>query len=185
MAGWFLRRRAEKLLQEQNDRVTTEEPAEEEAPAEAQAPQRGSPAAWRGLVEQRILEGIERGAFDNLAGAGKPQNLEEDAMVPEDMRMAYRLLRSNGLAPLWVQLNREIRDDIERLDRFRSHVAGRWHESNPIQQEHHRREHRARVRDINDRILHYNISAPSLHVHLPVLIMDDELAKFEQAITGA
>jgi DnaJ homolog subfamily C member 28 len=120
-----------------------------------------------------------------LRGAGKPLNLEEDAMVPEDLRMAFRLLRSNGLAPLWVQLNREIRDDIERLHRFQAFVASHWRESNPIQQEHHRREFAARVRDINDRILHYNISAPSLLVHLPMLIVDDELAKFDRATGGA
>ncbi len=182
MSESFLRKRAERLLEEQNKKAKTETANEEEQ--EAQAPQRGSPAAWRGLVEQRIQEGIENGAFDNLAGAGKPLNLEEDAMVPEDLRMAYRLLRSNGLAPLWVQVNREIRDDVERLARFRTFVAGRWRESNEVQQAHHRSEYAARVRDINDRILNYNITAPSLLVHFPMLIMADEMAKFEQAIMG-
>lgn len=184
MSGSFLRRRAERLLQEQQRRLEQakhEQAAESDDPAAAQTPQRASPGAWRGLVEQRIQEGIERGAFDNLAGAGKPLNLDEDAMVPEDMRMAFRLLRSNGLAPLWVQLNREIRDDIERLHRFRAFVTGRWHDSNALQREHHRRDFMARVRDINDRILHYNITAPSLLVHLPMLIMDDEVAKFDRA----
>ena len=182
MAGSFLRRHAARLLADKQAQQEADQSTDDEPTQEAAAPQGGSPKAWRGLVEQRIQEGIENGAFDNLAGAGKPQNLDEDAMVPEDMRMAFRLLRSNGLAPLWVQINREIRDDIERLERFRTYVAGRWHTSNEIQREHHRRDYAARVRDINDRILNYNITAPSLLVHFPMLIPAEEQAKFDQAV---
>ena len=51
------------------------------------------------LAEKRIAQAIERGEFDHLPGQGKPLDLEEDPMVPEDLRMAYRILRNAGYAP--------------------------------------------------------------------------------------
>ena len=179
----FLRRRAERRLAEIQQKPTVEEVAhsgEPEQPPAKQVRPRAGAAGWRSLVEQRIQDGIERGLFDNLPGAGKPLNLEEDALVPEDMRMAFRLLRSNGLAPLWVELNKEIRDDIERLERFRAHVQERVARTNAIQWEHRRREYIRRIEDINAKIVNYNILAPSAQVHLHALIMADELRKFDE-----
>jgi len=53
-------------------------------------------AAISFIAEQRIREALSRGDFDDLAGAGEPLNLEEDANVPEDLRMAYKLLKNGG-----------------------------------------------------------------------------------------
>lgn len=185
MGGSFWRRRTEvriRAAQQEHEQPRDERRDEEpRQKAEARPAQRGA-GSWRNLVEQRIQDGIERGLFDNLSGAGKPLNLDEDALVPEDMRMAFRLLRSNGLAPLWVELNKEIREDLQRLERFRAHVAERWDRANLIQLEHFRQQHAGRVRDINDKIVNYNILAPSSLVHFPTLIVDDEIAKFD-AIT--
>ncbi len=186
----FLRRRAEARIKSAFDNggleLSREKELHETSAAGQQTleqkparPAQHNVGAWRNLVEQRIQEGIEQGLFENLAGAGKPLNLDEDAFVPEDMRMAFRLLRSNGLAPLWVQLNKEIRDDIERLYRFRAHVHATWERSNPIQREHHRKDYIGRIGEINDKILNYNILAPSPQVHFVHLILDDELTKFD------
>src|SRR5918997_99132 len=140
----FLRRRADARLRSAEDEKASEG-TDEAVVGDAESSQRRAaprtPSGWRGLVEQRIQEGLERGMFDNLRGAGKPLNLDEDALVPEDMRMAFRLLRSNGLAPLWVELNKEIREDLQRLERFRAHVAERWDRANLIQLEHFRQQH--------------------------------------------
>ena len=174
----FLRRRADERIQQGLDMgelAPGDESPEQPKPARPQAAGAGG---WRSLVEQRIQDGMERGLFDNLHGAGKPLNLEDDALVPEDLRMAFRLLRSNGLAPLWVELNREIRDDIERLGRFRAYVRQRWEIIHQIQRDHYRKELVVRVREINGKILSYNMVAPSA-VHLGSLILDDELAKFD------
>src|SRR3712207_526290 len=110
MGQSFWRRRAEKRIEEARDKVQVVPDSDNSAKGEAPParPFQRRPGDWRGLIEQRIQEGIDMGLFDNLRGAGKPLNLDEDALVPEDMRMAFRLLRSNGLAPLWVELNKEI-----------------------------------------------------------------------------
>lgn len=56
-------------------------------------------AAIAFIAEQRIQEAMERGDFDNLPGKGQPLDLEDDSNVPEDLRMAYKLLKNAGYAP--------------------------------------------------------------------------------------
>jgi hypothetical protein len=60
------------------------------------------------LVEQKIREAQKRGEFDNLPGAGKPLDLEEDPLVPEDLRLAYRILKNAGFVPPELETHREI-----------------------------------------------------------------------------
>lgn len=51
------------------------------------------------IAEQRIEESMRRGEFDNLAGKGKKIVFEDDSMVPEDLRMAYKMLKNAGYVP--------------------------------------------------------------------------------------
>jgi hypothetical protein len=62
------------------------------------------------LAEQRIAQAIERGELDDLAGAGRPLQLDDDALVPEELRVAYRILKNAGFIPPEVQARREIGD---------------------------------------------------------------------------
>lgn len=62
------------------------------------------------IAEARIAEAIERGEFDDLPGAGKPLDLDGDALVPEDLRVAYRILKNSGFLPPELQTRREIAD---------------------------------------------------------------------------
>ncbi len=49
---------------------------------------------------------MERGEFDNLSGKGKPLDLDAYFATPEDMRMAFAMLKSNDYIP----------DEIEKLN---------------------------------------------------------------------
>ncbi|MEE8077011.1 MAG: DUF1992 domain-containing protein [Candidatus Binatia bacterium] len=60
------------------------------------------------VVEEKIREAQETGAFDNLPGRGKPLELEDLSPVPEDLRMAYHCLRNAHLLPPEVELLREV-----------------------------------------------------------------------------
>ena len=51
------------------------------------------------LAEKWIEDAVAQGEFDNLPGAGRPLELDDDALVPEDMRMAHRILK-NAHVPL-------------------------------------------------------------------------------------
>ncbi len=61
------------------------------------------------MVEQRILEAQERGEFDHLPGHGKPLKLEDESHVPEDLRVAYKILKNANCLPPELQEKREIR----------------------------------------------------------------------------
>lgn len=60
------------------------------------------------IAERRILEAIREGAFENLPGAGQPIKLEDDSHVPEDLRVAYKILKNAGFVPKEVTLRKEI-----------------------------------------------------------------------------
>jgi len=60
------------------------------------------------IAERRILEAIREGVFDDLPGAGKPLKFEDDSNVPEDLRIAYKILKNAGFVPKEVALRKEI-----------------------------------------------------------------------------
>ena len=66
------------------------------------------------LVEARISDAQVRGEFDNLPGAGKALQLVDDALIPEELRVGYRLLKNAGYLPPAVQTRREIAE-VEKL----------------------------------------------------------------------
>jgi len=51
------------------------------------------------MAERKIAEALARGEFERLPGEGRPLELEEDPLVPEDLRMAYRILKNAGYVP--------------------------------------------------------------------------------------
>jgi hypothetical protein len=60
------------------------------------------------IAEERIKEAMERGEFDNLPFKGEPVPLDSNPYVPEDLRLAYRLLKQHGFLPPELELRREI-----------------------------------------------------------------------------
>jgi len=68
------------------------------------------------FVEERVRRAIEAGEFDNLPGRGKPLDLRAYFETPEDLRMAYSILKSNNFVPEEVELLREIDALKKRLD---------------------------------------------------------------------
>lgn len=69
------------------------------------------------IAEQRIREAIERGDFDDLDGQGRPLVLEEDEVVPSELRMAYKVLKNAGYVPEEVDLRRDIAEVEDLLGR--------------------------------------------------------------------
>ena len=60
------------------------------------------------IAENRIREAMAQGEFDNLPGAGQPLSLEDYFSTPEDLRMAYSVLKNANCRPLEVELLNEI-----------------------------------------------------------------------------
>ena len=66
-------------------------------------------------IEERIQQAMARGEFDDLPGKGKPLDLEAYFATPEDLRMAYAMLKSNDFVPEEVEIAREIATLREQL----------------------------------------------------------------------
>lgn len=60
------------------------------------------------IAENKIREAIARGELNDLPGAGKPIDLEEYFRTPEELRMAYSVLKSAKCLPEEVELMNEI-----------------------------------------------------------------------------
>jgi hypothetical protein len=75
------------------------------------------------FVENRIREAIAEGKFDNLPRAGQRLDLEEYFSVPEDLRMAYSILKNANCAPAEVELLNEIARVKEALARIEDETA--------------------------------------------------------------
>lgn len=66
-------------------------------------------------VEAIIKEAMERGDFNDLKGKGKPLDLNAYFETPEDLRMAYSVLKNAGMVSGEVELLQEIAALKERL----------------------------------------------------------------------
>lgn len=60
------------------------------------------------IVEERIAAAQKAGAFDNLPGKGKPLDMEDLGQVPEDLRVAYHVLKNAGMLPPELELRKQI-----------------------------------------------------------------------------
>jgi hypothetical protein len=60
------------------------------------------------IAENRILEAIDAGAFDNLRGKGKPLVLEDDSHIPPELRMVYKIMKMADCLPPELKMRQEI-----------------------------------------------------------------------------
>jgi DnaJ-like protein len=65
------------------------------------------------IVEQRLAEAARKGELSDLPGLGEPLQLDDSSLIPEELRMAYRVLRNSGFVPPEVVALRDI-GDLER-----------------------------------------------------------------------
>ncbi len=72
--------------------------------------------AFHLIAEKRIKKAMQEGQFENLPGKGKPLVFEDDSMIPEDLRMAYKILKNAGFIPPELQTEKEIKQAIDLLE---------------------------------------------------------------------
>ncbi|MBS4198358.1 DUF1992 domain-containing protein [Bacillus sp. FJAT-49732] len=92
-----------------------------------------------GLSEERIRKAYEEGEFDNLPGRGKPLPKDSLAGIPDELKMAYRLMKNAGYSPDEMDVKKEIMT-IEDLIRKTE---------NDMEKE-------GLKRELNEKILQYN-----------------------------
>ena len=64
--------------------------------------------SFQRIAENRILEAIGQGLFDDLEGKGKPLKFEDDSHIPLELRMAYKMLKNADCLPPELELRQEV-----------------------------------------------------------------------------
>lgn len=68
------------------------------------------------IIEQRIKEALLKGEFDDLPGRGEPIKLEDESHIPDELRLAYKVLKNANCLPPELQLKKEIRQMEDMLE---------------------------------------------------------------------
>ncbi|HEX9075275.1 MAG TPA: DUF1992 domain-containing protein [Anaerolineae bacterium] len=158
-----------------------------------------SPRDWERAVEKQIREAIERGDFENLPGQGKALDLGEDPFTPRDWQLAYKILKDAGMAPDWIEQDKEIRSERRALASLLEERA-KWirertaklktlppdrmiveHERLTQAREQTSMHFRARAADLNRQIDTFNLKVPSSRLHHPRIRIEEEIEKFVDA----
>jgi hypothetical protein len=137
--------------------------------------------------EKTIREAQGRGLFDDLEGAGRPINWEDESLVDEEWVMAFRIMREHGIAPVWIELHKEIGAELEKAREVILR-AWRWRQERwPGARESERRYveaewRRARVvfaeavAELNKKIADFNLQVPIPRLQKFKLDVAQELA---------
>ena len=70
---------------------------------------------FEAIVEERIKKAQKDGEFENLKGTNKPLKFE-DQHVPQDLRLAHKILKNAGFLPPEVELKKKIAQTEQLLE---------------------------------------------------------------------
>ena len=73
--------------------------------------------ALASLVERRLEEAAANGELSNLPGEGKPLDLQDDGLVPPELRVAYRILKNAGFVPPELEGIAEVHQLLGAIER--------------------------------------------------------------------
>lgn len=149
-------------------------------------------------VNKQIEDAMERGEFANLPGKGKPLKLDTNPYLTPQTRMVNRLLKENGFAPRWVELEKEIKQERAQLERILINLKARRKRLSAIVQRYpHRRgaisqtfeQERARamaqysekLENLNRKIQRVNLLMPTRNRQYVLVNRAEVLARFQEA----
>jgi hypothetical protein len=79
---------------------------------------------WESWLDKTIAEAKDRGEFDNLPGHGKPIELAANPLTGE-VDVGHGILKNAGMAPAWIELDKEVRAGLDALANSRDEAARR------------------------------------------------------------
>lgn len=135
--------------------------------------------SWESLIDRQIREAMEEGKFDDLPHHGAPLPNDENPHAGE-WALAFHMLKNAGVAPPWVEANKELNALLAKRDAFVDRAA-----SGPLTSDDRRRRDRSAIEElvlqINVAVARMNAAAPSSAVHRAPLVLADELARYDEA----
>jgi hypothetical protein len=124
------------------------------------------------LAEARIQAAMDAGEFDNLPGRGAPLQLQDDSLIDPAWRLAFRVLKGAGMAPAWIEIRRELDQEIELARAGLAAVAV----GDPGRSEAERRFTGVAL-DLNHRIARLNLLVPGPRWTKPSIDIEVEISR--------
>jgi hypothetical protein len=134
---------------------------------------------WESLVERQIREAMEAGKFDNLPFQGQPLPKVDDAYAG-DWALAHHVLRNAGMAPSWIEADKDVRALLVRRDGIIARAATGLAPT-PFARQRDRATLGELVTAINAAVARVNAEAPTDRQHRRPLVLADELARHDEA----
>jgi hypothetical protein len=131
---------------------------------------------WESLSERLIREAMERGEFEDLPFRGKRIPLDDDTYAGGDA-LAYHVLKNAGVAPPWIEADKEARRLLEARDRL---LAAAPRAGTEMARERARVELRRIVSATNAAIDRLNAEAPGPAQHRRRLDLNAELERLDR-----
>jgi hypothetical protein len=126
-------------------------------------------------------EAMEAGEFDDLPFRGERLPLVDDTYAG-DRAMAFHVLRNAGVAPPWIEADKEIRALLARRDAILARAAEP--STSTLARRRRRAELEALVTTVNAAIGRLNAEAPTDRQHRRPLVLADELAGLDALSRG-
>jgi DnaJ family protein C protein 28 len=134
------------------------------------------------LIERRIQEAMANGEFDNLRGRGQPLSFNTNPYLDPAQELAFGLLQNNGMAPDWIERDKEIRQELAAA-RDRLRFAWQHYQANPASEATWQAAiaHFAEALvKLNRKIDHFNLIVPIPANQRFRLRLEDELRRIRQ-----
>jgi len=132
---------------------------------------------WESLIDRQIREAQEAGEFDNLPHQGAPLP-NDDNPYAGDWALAFHMLKNAGVAPPWVEANKELTELLKKRDAvFERASVDRRRRDHAVLEE--------LVTQINMAVARMNAEAPSSAAHRPTLVLAQELARYDERAAEA
>jgi hypothetical protein len=134
---------------------------------------------WETLIERQVREAMQQGKFDGLPYQGEPLP-DDDNPYAGDWALAFHMLKSAGVAPPWIEADKEVRDLLARRDALVARAA-----AGPAPTTYALRRDRAALEElvarINAAVAQVNAGAPTTRQHRRPLVLADEIARYDEA----
>lgn len=152
-------------------------------------------------VSKQIREAMERGDFNDLPGKGKPQQRDHNPYIPPAVRTVNQMLKDNGFAPRWIEVDKEIRAETENTEKFIENIQGRRERlaaqlrAQPLKRDTIRSVfelertraleiYLARLHQLNQKIQQWNLIMPLRDKQYPLHNLDAATAYFHKECPG-
>ncbi len=134
---------------------------------------------WETLIDRQIRQAMEEGQFDNLPFQGEPLPNDDNPLAGE-WALAFHLLKNAGVAPPWIEADKEVRGLMGRLEAILDRAA-----DGPPPSSFGRRRDREAIEDlvtrVNAAVGRLNAEAPTYSQQRAPLAPAAVLARYDEA----